>query len=146
MNASEDRQGSSRVEREIREILEKSDRAPTPVENLQSTLRSQTASAKVQMARTARGDFPSRFLSSGIARIGASLLLAIGAAVISDYSRLIAFLFVIASAVAFFSLWIPAGLSSPGSSPRWRGIDLRDPGPPPPIDIGPRRGPRKPRD
>lgn len=144
MNASEDRQGSSRVEREILEILERTDRAPSPAENIQSTLRHRTTSARVLMSRTAHGYSSSKNLSSGIARIGVSLLLAIASAVISDYSRLFAFLFAFASAVVFFSLWIPAGPSSPGSAPRWRGIDLRDPGPPPPIDIGPRRGPRNP--
>jgi hypothetical protein len=59
-----------------------------------------------------------------------SLLLAAAAAMLADASRLLAVLLAIASALALFSLWIPAGGSPLGNGPtRWRGRDLRDDGP-----------------
>jgi hypothetical protein len=68
--------------------------------------------------------------------MGGSLLLAAGAAMIADLSRLLAIGLAIASIVLFFSLWAPSRTSNLGDAPtRWRGQDLRDPEQPPSIDV-----------
>jgi hypothetical protein len=129
MNASDPGERSSRVEREVLEILERASAAQSPVENVQATVRRQSASARARLAF----------------RIGAALLLAIGAAFIADAFHLGAVLLAIASAIAFFSLWVPARGSGPGDSPRWRGQDLREGDDPPGFDLGRIRPPRGPK-
>jgi hypothetical protein len=147
MNASDPGERSSRVEREVLEILERTGTTPSPVENVQATVRRQSASARARLVKSAREPSRLRELPQGLLRIGAALLLAIAAALIADAFRLGAILLAIASAIAFFSLWVPVRVSGPGSAPRWRGQDLRDDDDPPGFDlqrIRPRRGPKGP--
>jgi hypothetical protein len=147
MNASDPGEKSSRVEREVLEILERASASQSPVENMHATVRRQSASARARLAKSAH--HPSRFREwpQGLLKIGAALLLAIAAALIADTFRLGAILLAIASGIAFFSLWVPPRVSGPGTAPRWRGQDLRDDDDPPGFDwerIRPRRGPKGP--
>ncbi len=146
MNAGEPGEKSSRVEREVLEILERANAAKSPVENVQATVRRQSASARARLSRGAHEPWRLRRWPQGLFRIGAALLLAITAALVGEAFRLGAIVLAIASAIAFFSLWVPSRGSGPGSAPRWRGQDLRD-DEPPGFDlarISPRRGPKGP--
>jgi len=145
MNASDPGERSSRVEREVLEILERASAAQSPVENVQATVRRQSASARAHLSKSAPQPSRLRDLPQGLLKIGAALLLAIAAALIADAFRLGAIMLAIASGIAFFSLWVPARVSGPGNSPRWRGQDLRDEDDPPGFNwerIRPRRGPK----
>jgi hypothetical protein len=141
MNASDPGEKSSRVEREVLEILERVSASQSPVENMQATVRRQRASARARLAKSAHHPSRLREWPQGLLKIGAALLLAIAAASIADAFRLGA------SGIAFFSLWVPPRVSGPGNAPRWRGRDLRDDDDPPGFDlerIRPRRGPKGP--
>ena len=147
MNASDSGEKSSRVEREVLEILERASAAQSPVENVQATVRRQGASARARLSKGAHQPLRLREWPLGLLKIGAALLLAISAALIADAFRLGAILLAIASAIAFFSLWVPSRVSGPGDAPRWRGQNLRDEDDPPGFDlerIRPRRGPKGP--
>ena len=131
MSSDSPRNGSTRVEREILEILERADATATPVDDFQAAVRRRRASAQ---RRANRVSLPG--LSPQILKMGGSLLLAAGAAMIADLSRLLAVVLAIASIVLFLSLWAPSQASGLGDSPtRWRGRDLRDPGQQPSIDV-----------
>ena len=146
MNASDSGEKSSRVEREVLEILERASATQSPVENVQATVRRQSASARARLSKSAQ-PLPLRNWPQDLLKIGAALILAIAAALIAEAFRLGAIVLAIASAIAFFSLWVPARGSGPGSGPRWRGRDLRDDDDPPGFDlerIRPRRGPKGP--
>jgi hypothetical protein len=129
MTSESPRNGSTRLEREILEILERTDTTATPVDDLQAAVRRRSASARGRMRQVSK---PA--LSPDILRLGGALLFAVGAAAVSELSRLLATLLAIASLILFFSLWARMGPSSAGGPQRWRGQDLRDP-PRPPIDI-----------
>ena len=147
MNASDPGERSSRVEREVLEILERTSAAQSPVENVQATVRRQSASARARLAKSSRQPWRLREWPQGLFKIGAALILAIGAALVADAFHLGAIILAIASAIAFFSLWVPARASGPGDSPRWRGQNIRDEDDPPSFDVGrirPRRGPKGP--
>jgi hypothetical protein len=145
MNASDPGERSSRVEREVLEILERASAAQSPVENVQATVRRQSASARARLARNSRQPWRLREWPQGIFRIGVALILAIAAALIADAFHLGAIILAIASAIAFFSLWVPARASGPGDSPRWRGQNLRDEDAPPSFGLGRIRPPRGPK-
>jgi hypothetical protein len=145
MNASDPGEKSSRVEREVLEILERASAAQSPVENVQATVRRQSASARARLSKSTHRPSRLRDWPQGLLKIGAALLLAIGAALVADAFRLGAIMLAIASAIVFFSLWVPDRVSGPGNSPRWRGQDLREEDDPPGFDwerIRPRRGPK----
>jgi hypothetical protein len=145
MNAGDPGERSSRVEREVLEILERADAAQSPVENVQATVRRQSASARARLAKSSHQPWRIREWPPGLFKIGAALILAIGAALIADAFRVGAVFLAIASAIAFFSLWVPARASGAGDAPRWRGQDLREGDDPPGFDLGrirPRRGPK----
>ena len=147
MNASDPGDRSSRVEREVLEILERASAAPSPIENVQATVRRQSTSARTRLAKSSHQPWRLRDWPQGLFRIGAALLLAITAALIADAFRLGAIVLAIGSAIAFFSLWVPARVSGPGNAPRWRGQELREGDDPPGFDLGriwPRRGPKGP--
>lgn len=138
------------MEREIAEILERAESTRTPVESFQSAVRQRRAAAESRLARPPKIGWPQLWSSPAIVRMVSSLLLAAAAAMIADASRLLALVLAIASALALFSLWVPAGGSSFGKgSTRWRGRDLRDGGPtighgPGASPTRPWRGPRRP--
>ena len=147
MNASDPGEKSSRVEREVLEILERANSAHSPVEHVQATVRRQRASARERLSKSAHEAWRLQRWPQGLFRIGAALLLVIAAALIGEAFRLGAIVLAIASAIAFFSLWIPTRASGAGSAPRWRGRDLGGDDDPPGFDltrISPRRGPKGP--
>lgn len=147
MNPRDPGNTSSRVEREVLEILERASADQSPVENVQATVRRQSASARARLATSSHHPRRLTELPHGLFRIGAALLLAIGAALMADAFRLGAVVLAVASAIAFFSLWAPARVSGPGGAPRWRGQDLRGGDDPPGFDLGrirPQRGPKGP--
>ena len=130
MSASDPGDRSSRVEREVLEILERADAAKSPVEAVQETVRRQSATARRRLSTSAQEQRrPNRF-PQGLLRIGGALGLAIAAALVGDAFRLGAIVLAIGSAVVFFSLWVPSRVSGQGGAPRWRGRDLRDDDPP----------------
>jgi hypothetical protein len=145
MNASDDRPKSSRVEREVLEILERADAAQSPVDNLQFAARRRAASARTQAFQASRGMRLSARRPPAIVRLGAALILAVIAALIGDTLHWLAVILAIASGVAFFSLWAPMGPSAPGGAPRWRGQDLQGDGPSRFFDDRPGRWPKLPR-
>jgi hypothetical protein len=147
MNASDPGERASRVEREVLEILERASTAQSPAEHVQATVRRQGASARARVSQSSRRSWRLQEWPQGLLRIGAALLLAIGAAWVADAFRLGAIVLAVASAIAFFSLWVPARVSGPGNTPRWRGQDLREGDDPPGFDLGrirPQRGPKGP--
>jgi hypothetical protein len=145
MNVTEPGDRSSRVEREILEILERAEASQTPVENLQAAVRRQQQSAREQIRRSSRRQSLPSWLTPQIARILGAFGLAILAVLVGDVSRVVAILLAIASAVLFFSIWFPSGPQQTGGRQRWRGQDLNGPEGPPPIDLARlRRGPRRP--
>ena len=145
MNASDPGEKSSRVEREVLEILERANSAHSPVEHVQATVRRQRASARARLSTRAHEAWRLQRWPQGLFRIGAALLLAIAAALIGEAFRLGAMMLAITSAIAFFSLWVPTRASGPGSAPRWRGRDLRDEDDPPGFDLGRILRPRGPK-
>jgi hypothetical protein len=147
MNASDPGEKSSRVEREVIEILERASAAQSPVENVQATVRRQGATARARLSKSAHVSSRFREWPQGLLRIGAALLFAIAAALIADAFHLGAIILAIASGIAFFSLWVPARVSGSDGPPRWRGRDLGEEDDPPGFDlerIRPRRGPKGP--
>lgn len=141
MSSTDQRDGPSRVEREILEILERSEPQPTSLDEFRARLQHRAAPVKSQVGHVQLPDFPPDLL-----RLLGSLLLAVAAAAVSDFSRLLGLLLAIGSGLALMSLWIPFGPSVPGGAPRWRGQDLRQP----PKAFGlfrrdPGSGPRGPR-
>lgn len=125
MNASDERERSSRVEREILEILERAEQAKSPVEHVQSTVRRHSVEARAQLAQRSAGNAFPDLLRSDIGKLAGAIVLAILAAALANASGILAMLLAIASAVLFFSLWFPGRGSSTSPSQRWRGQDLR---------------------
>ncbi|MGH2613691.1 MAG: hypothetical protein ACRDJC_00490 [Thermomicrobiales bacterium] len=147
MNASDPGERSTRVEREILEILERADAEKTPVASFQEAVRRKQAAARGQVSRDATPRWSLPNTSSPLVRIAGAVLFAVVAAMTADASRLIAVVFAIASAVAFFSLWVPSRPSGIGESPRWRGQRLDDDEPRFGFGAGrtpPWRGPKRP--
>jgi hypothetical protein len=148
MNASDQGERSSRLEREVLEILERTNTPPSPVESVHAAVRRQRASASARLSVGPRHRWLPRSWSQDLVRLAAALVLAIAAAWIADTFRVGALVLAIASAIAFFSLWAQPGTSSLGKPTRWRGRDLNDRDDPPSIDPGrlvPWRGPKGPR-
>ena len=127
MNASDPGERSSRVEREIREILERTDATQRPVDNFQAAVRRKRATMQARTAETPGARWAPANLSPELAKILGALALAVAAAVVADYLRFIGVFLAIASAVIFFSVWVPSRPSGlGGDSPRWRGQRLDD--------------------
>jgi hypothetical protein len=143
MTASDQRDGSSRIEREVLEILERAEAAQKPTDALHDAVRRRGASTRATFARARRPTLPS-LMSSELIRIVGALLLAFVAGAIADTSHLLAVFMAIVSAILFFSLWFPGRASSSFNAPRWRGQDLRDRGPRSSFNRG-RIWPRRPR-
>src|SRR5918993_567406 len=118
MNASDPGERSTRLEREVLEILERANTPPSPVENVQATVRRQRASASARLSIDARHGWWPRNWPQDLFRLAAALALAI------------------ASAIAFFSLWAQPRTTSLGKPTRWRGRNLDDQDDPPNFDPG----------
>jgi hypothetical protein len=114
---------SSRVEREILEILEKADASVTPIDRLSSTIRRRPQIASPTVSSKLGGK-----IAPEIVKIVASLLLAFLSAALAGASHALGLGFAIASLIVLYSLWIPSRTRtmSIGESPRWRGRDISD--------------------
>jgi hypothetical protein len=143
MTASDQRDRSSRVEREIQEILERAEAKQSPVDNLQAAMRRQATSTRERVTRASAPEFLLRSINAEVVRIAGALLLAVIAAGIAGTSHVLAVLFAIAGALVFFSLWFPSRSRGVGEGPRWRGQDLRDQGGSSPFGRG-RNWPKRP--
>ena len=143
MTTTDPKDGGSRVEREILEILDRAEASQTPVESFQAAVRRRRAAAQAQAARSTTPDWLRARLSSELVRLVAALALAVVASQLAGISHLLAVIVAIASAVAFFSLWVPMSPSRIGGKPRWRGQELDDDRPP--FDFAMRRRPKPPR-
>jgi VIT1/CCC1 family predicted Fe2+/Mn2+ transporter len=147
MTATDPGEGASRVEREIREILERADASQRPVDNFQEAVRRKRATVQSKASGTSQSPSLPSWLSPALARILGALALAIAAAAVADTVRFLAVILAIASAVAFFSLWVPSRSSGiGGDTPYWRGQRLDDG---PRFGLGssrtpPWRGPKRP--
>ena len=136
MNASDPGERSTRVEREVIEILERANATQSPVENVQAAVRRQRASARAQLSASPRRHRWPQNWPQDLFRLGAALVLAAAAAVVADAFRFGAVVLAIASAIAFFSLWAQPRPSGLGRASRWRGRDLDDRDGPPGLDPG----------
>ena len=136
MNASDPGERSSRLEREVLEILERTSTPPSPVESVQATVRKQRASANARFSIGARRGWRPQNWPQDLLRLTTALVLAIAAAMIADAFRFGALVLAIASAIVFFSLWAQPRTSSLGKPTRWRGRDLDDRDDPPNFDPG----------
>lgn len=125
---------SSRVEREILEILEKADASDTPIDKVSRNLR-----RRPPVVRPNRSipQHLSGKLTPEVIKIVASLVLAFLAAAVTGASHLLGLVFAIASLIVLFSLWIPSRSAGFGERPRWRGRDLGE-------NFRTRNGPRQP--
>jgi hypothetical protein len=116
-----DPNNSSRVEREILEILEKADASVTPIDKFSNNFRRRSQVAPPSISSKLGGK-----VTPEIIKIAASLLLAFLAAAVSNASHLLGLGFAIASLILLFTLWIPSRSAGFGEHPRWRGRDLDD--------------------
>lgn len=121
MTVREPHNNSSRVEREILEILEKADASVTPIERFSSSVRRRPKPVLPAVPWTI-----SSRVTPGIIKILASLMLAVLAAALTSTSHLVGVGLAIASAIVLFSLWLPSRSAGFSESPRWRGRDLGD--------------------
>lgn len=147
MTATDPGDPTSRVEREIREILERADASQRPVDNFQDAVRRKRASMQAKTPGASQSPSLPSWLSPPLAKILGALALALAAAAVADAVRFLAVLLAIASAVLFFSLWVPSRRSGlGGDTPYWRGQRLDDD--PPRFGFGnrtpPWRGPKRP--
>jgi hypothetical protein len=115
----------SRLEQEVREILERTEAQRSPIDQFSETVQRRTAETQRRLRQSARPQTRSRYLSPELMRIVGALALAILAALLGEVSRFLAFVAAIASLIVFFSLWFPTSrVSSSPQRPRWRGRDL----------------------
>jgi hypothetical protein len=114
----------SRLEQEVREILERTDAQRSPRDHLSDSMHRTRAEAQQRLKRPAPAPALSRFLTPEILRIVGALALAVVAILLGEVSRLLAVVAAIASLVVFFSLWFPTSRASSSTRPRWRGRDL----------------------
>lgn len=114
----------SRLEQEVREILERTEAQRTPIDHLGETVHRGRVEAQRRLQRTAPSSPRSGILTPEIQRIVGALLLAIVAALLGEISRLLAVVAAFASLIVFFSLWFPTSRTSSAERPRWRGRDL----------------------
>lgn len=114
----------SRLEQEVREILERTEAQRSPMDHLSDSVHRTRAEAQQRLKRPGPSPALSRYLTPEILRIVGSLALAIVAALLGEVSRLLAILAAIASLIIFFSLWFPTAGASSSTRPRWRGRDV----------------------
>ena len=114
----------SRLEQEVREILERTEAQRSPMDHINESVHRTRVEAQQRLKRTTPPGTRSRFLTPGILRIVGALALAIVAVLLGGVSDLLATLAAIASLIVFFSLWFPTSRTTSPSRPRWRGRDL----------------------
>jgi uncharacterized membrane protein len=114
----------SRLEQEVREILERTEAQRTPIDQLGDTVHRRKVEAQRRLKSSAASPTRSGILTPEIQRIVGALALALVAALLGEVSRLLAVLAAFASLILFFSLWFPTSRTSSSERPRWRGRDL----------------------
>ena len=114
----------SRLEQEVREILERTEAQRSPIDQFSESVHRRRVETQRRLRQSAPAPARSRYLSPEILRILGALALAIVAALLGEVSRFLAFVAAIASLIVFFSLWFPTTRVSPSQRPRWRGRDL----------------------
>ncbi len=115
----------SRLEQEVREILERTEAQRSPMDHINDSVHRRRVEAQQRLKQPAHSPLSSRFLTPEILRIVGALALAIMAALLGGISGLLAEVAAIASLMVFFSLWFPATHTSSAGRQRWRGRDLR---------------------
>lgn len=115
----------SRVEQEVREILERAEAQRSPVDQVSDAFHRKQQETRERLRRPTPSPRASRYLTPEIARILGALGLALVGALLSDVSRLLAVVAGLASLIVFFSLWFPMARPSSMQPQRWRGRDLR---------------------
>jgi hypothetical protein len=114
----------SRLEQEVREILERTEAQRSPMEHISDSVDHTRAEAQQRLQRPAPFPARSKYLTPDILRLVGALALALVAVLLSGISNLLATVAAIASLIVFFSLWFPSIRSSTTHRPRWRGRDL----------------------
>jgi hypothetical protein len=114
----------SRLEQEVREILERTEAQRSPIDHFGESVQRRKVEAQRRLARSAPLPGRSRILTPELLRIVAALALAIFAVLLGEFSRLLATVAAIASLIVFFSLWFPTSRATSAERPRWRGRDL----------------------
>jgi hypothetical protein len=114
----------SRIEQEVREILERAEAQRSPIDHLSESVQRGRVEAQRRLQRPTPALSRSRILTPEILRIVGALALALLAALLGEISRLLAVVAAIASLVLFFSLWFPTSGAASADRPRWRGRDL----------------------
>lgn len=114
----------TRMEQEVREILERAESQRTPIDLFGETVHRRKIETQQKLKRASPPSVSSRYLTPEILRIIGAFALAILAIILGEVSRLLATISAIASLVVFFSLWFPTARVSSTNRPRWRGRDL----------------------
>ena len=114
----------SRLEQEVREILERTEAERSPIDHINDSVRRRTIEAQHRLQRPASRSRRSRVFTPEILRIVGSLALAIMAVLLGSVSNLLAVVLAIASLLVFFSLWLPSPRATTAGRPKWRGRDL----------------------
>ena len=114
----------SRLEQEVREILERTEAQRSPMDHISDSVHRTRVEAQQRLKRPTPLPAASRFRSPDLLRLVAALALAIVAALLGGVSNLLATVAAIASLLVFFSLWFPSSCPTSASRPRWRGRDL----------------------
>lgn len=114
----------SRLELEVREILERTEAQRSPMDHISDSMHRTKAEAQQRLKQPSPLRQRSRFLTPEILRIAGALALAVLAVLLGSVSNLLAAVAAIASLIVFFSLWFPSPRATSASRPRWRGRDL----------------------
>ena len=114
----------SRLEQEVREILERSEAQWSPIDQIGESVQRRKIEAQRRLQQSAPSRSRSRYFTPELMRIAGALALAVVAIVLGSVSHLLAVLAAIASLLVFFSLWFPTSHPSSSQRPRWRGRDL----------------------
>lgn len=114
----------TRLEQEVREILERTEAQRSPIDQIGDAVHRQKVATHRRLKQSALPPVQSRILTPEILRIVGALALAVLAAVLGEVSRLLAMMVAIASLILFFSLWFPVSRATSTDRPRWRGRDL----------------------
>jgi hypothetical protein len=114
----------TRLEQEVREILERTEAQRTPIDQIGDAVHRQRVATQRRLKRSSPLAVQSRILTPEILRIVGALALAVLAVMFGEVSRLLAMVLAIASLIVFFSLWFPTSRVTSTDRPRWRGRDL----------------------
>lgn len=114
----------SRLEQEVREILERTEAERSPIDHISDSVRRRTIDAQHRLQRPASRTLRSRMFTPEILRIVGALALAIMAVLLGSVSNLLSVVLAIASLLVFFSLWLPSPRATTAERPKWRGRDL----------------------